>query len=94
MKLEVWDKNDPLTEGDDVIIGSIPLRVSDIMRDFYKDVSWINIYGAPVNNDKEDTIRMNSNPEFASRWKGRLLIQIDHEEQREARLVRQQIDKQ
>ena len=35
---------------------------------------------------------MNSNPEIASRWKGRLLIQIDHEEQREARLVREEID--
>jgi len=36
--------------------------------------NWINIYGAPVGYSGENTNKMNNNPEYASTWKGRVLV--------------------
>ena len=42
---------------------------------------WKNIYGSPLNqsNSKEKRM-MNEHPEYASQWKGRVLIQVEVEE--------------
>lgn len=36
---------------------------------------WINLYGAPVGRSGSNTNKMNENPENASTWKGRILVE-------------------
>lgn len=43
-------------------------------------LSWYNIYGAPINKIGEVTNAMDNNPEIASTWKGRILMQISCED--------------
>ncbi len=81
MKIEVWDENNEVGATDN-LLGCIPIRYSRILDGDYTDPFWQNIYGAPVQNDKNITMEMNKNPEIASRWKGRVLIQIDHKKSR------------
>jgi len=81
IKIEIWDENKELGKSD-FLIGCIPIRISRIMEKGYDEPFWHNIYGAPVQNKKEITKTMNKNPDLASRWKGRVLIQIDHKESR------------
>jgi len=39
---------------------------------------WKNIYGSPLNQSNSDFKKdMNENPELASNWKGRVLMQIE-----------------
>ena len=40
---------------------------------------WKNIYGAPVDVMGTTAKQMNENPEVASLWKGRILIQVTAE---------------
>ena len=40
---------------------------------------WKNIYGAPVDVSGTTAKQMNENPEVASLWKGRILIQVTAE---------------
>lgn len=35
---------------------------------------WVSLYGAPLGVSGENTDKMNNNPEYASTWKGRILI--------------------
>ena len=81
LKIEIWDENNEVG-ATDTLIGTIPIRFSRIMSGAYDEPFWQNIYGAPVNNDKEITKEMNKNPEIASRWKGRVLIAIEHKKSR------------
>jgi len=38
---------------------------------------WRNVYGSPINQSSSDAKReMNENPEAASNWKGRILMQV------------------
>lgn len=37
---------------------------------------WKNIYGAPVDVSGSTATQMNENPEIASLWKGRILMQV------------------
>jgi len=74
LKLQVWDQNDNGKEEDDLILGSIPIEISKIASGTYSSPFWQNIYGSPVNNDNKETIKMNLNPEYASNWKGRILM--------------------
>jgi len=38
---------------------------------------WMNIYGSPMNQPNSESKRMmNENPELASNWKGRVLMQV------------------
>jgi hypothetical protein len=42
---------------------------------------WINLYGAPTGRSGSNTNRMNKNPDEASNWKGRIVVEywcIDH----------------
>jgi hypothetical protein len=36
---------------------------------------WVNIYGAPIGRSGATCTKMNNNPELASTWRGRILIQ-------------------
>lgn len=73
IKLSIWDK--PKTN-----LGTFNLNIKDIQDEKYAQRNWINLYGAPVNNEREVTKLMNLNPDFASMWKGRVLIQVEHKE--------------
>jgi len=38
---------------------------------------WRNVYGSPINQSNSEHKReMNDNPEAASNWKGRVLVQV------------------
>ena len=41
---------------------------------------WENIYGAPPDTDGDVADKMNDNPEIASHWRGRMLLEISCEE--------------
>lgn len=70
-------------------------EIKDILEGKVPEYDWKNIYGAPTepkqysgkNNDK-----MNVNPELASWWKGRILVQCVAEETTEPQLLVKKID--
>lgn len=71
----------------DEIIGSIHIELKDIVPDangnpgrFQGGFDWKNIYGSPVNVSGSMTDKMNNNPEIATFWKGRILMQCLCEE--------------
>ena len=63
--------------GNDDIVGSIELRINDILNNKYKELTYINIYGSPLNKRGGYFDQMNYNAEIGSRWKGRILMKID-----------------
>lgn len=38
-------------------------------------IKWINLYGGPVGYMGSTTEKMNKNPDLASTWKGRILVE-------------------
>ena len=62
----------------DEVIGSLLFDVKDILDGKYKDMYvWKNIYGSPLNYPNSQAKKdMNENPELASTWKGRILMQV------------------
>lgn len=81
MLLEIFDYN--ITS--DTQIGSLVLSIKKLMKkleanegeSFYM---WENIYGAPPDTSGDVADMMNDNPEMASHWRGRMLLQIWCEE--------------
>ena len=68
----------------DEIVGSLFFNVTDILDGEYQKKNhgfrWINVYGSPMGQSESAAKRqMNENPEVASFWKGRVLIQVDCE---------------
>jgi len=39
-------------------------------------MKWYNLYGSPLGVSGDNTDKMNNYPEFASTWKGRILMHI------------------
>ena len=79
MVFKIYDED---TTGDE-IIGSIHFEVKDILEKMNGLYDWKNIYGSPVEPKEysgKNTDKMNANPELASWWKGRILIQCIAEE--------------
>ena len=69
----------------DEVVGSIEIDVEELI-DFSKNdpkgrsshYCWKNIYGSPMGcDDTEVKKQMNLNPDMASNWKGRILMQIE-----------------
>ena len=63
------------------IVGSLFFSLKKLIKEggnggFY---SWYNVYGSPLGVSGEQTDLMNNNPEFASTWKGRVLMHISCE---------------
>ena len=74
--MKLFDK-DPIT---DEIIGSILFNLKDCMKEENNGkFFWRNVYGAPLDRHGPTTDLMNANPEVASAWKGRLLVQVTSE---------------
>ena len=60
----------------DEIVGSIVLHAKNIMGPKNGIYMWKNVYGAPVDFNNATAKSMNENPEIASLWKGRILMQV------------------
>ena len=61
----------------DEIVGSILFNMKDFMKEELNGkFMWKNVYGSPLDMKGEITDLMNSNPEAASTWKGRILVQV------------------
>lgn len=55
-------------------------------------VQWYNIYGAPINKMGDISTAMNHNPELASTWKGRLLMNIQCEDALNPEMKQEAVD--
>lgn len=64
----------------DELIGCIHIDIKDIIGDRNGQYDWKNIYGAPMGVSGKNSDLMNANPEIASLWKGRILMQCLAEE--------------
>lgn len=65
----------------DEIVGAIHLDQKEIIKAPEKGgknglFMWKNIYGAPLGYTNKAAVAMNNNPEIASLWKGRILMQV------------------
>ena len=81
MLLEIFDYNTI----SDTQIGSLVLSIKKLMAMFKESETtslymWENIYGAPPDTDGDVAEKMNDNPEMASHWRGRMLLEITCEE--------------
>ena len=62
------------------LVGSLVFSIKDILAVPGPTFNWVNIYGAPLGKSGENTNKMNNNPEIASTWKGRILVQYHAED--------------
>ena len=83
----------------DELIGSIHFNVKDYIPDadgnpgrMNGKFDWKNIYGAPLDCHGNITDKMNENPEIASFWKGRVLMQVTAEETEKPLLLVQKLE--
>ena len=60
--------------GSDDIVGSFELKIDDIYDGHYNDLTYIDIYGSPINKRGGVYDQMNYNAEIGSRWNGRILM--------------------
>lgn len=69
--------------GSDEMAATLLLYTKEIIENKHKDnparcngaFRWVNMYGSPMNqSDSKEKREMNENPEYASTWKGRILI--------------------
>jgi len=74
MKLFDWDRIN------DEIVGSFIFNLKSILKDMNGKFFWKNIYGSPLDVSGENTEKMNQDPDVASTWKGRILMQVVAEE--------------
>jgi len=74
--MKIWDE-DKLK---DEIIGSLVFNLKECINERNGRYFWKNIYGAPLDKSGANTDLMNSNPDVASTWKGRILMQVTAEE--------------
>lgn len=63
------------------IIGSFTVNINDILSDKYTELTSVNIYGSLKAADSTKAGKlMNENPDFGSRWKGRVYLNILHKD--------------
>ena len=65
----------------DDLVGSIEIDINDIIgeENKYKELKFIDIYGAPYNKKGKMYDLMNNNAEIGSKWRGRILIKIEYQ---------------
>jgi|TARA_B110000285_G_C15059054_1_gene581296 Ca2+-dependent lipid-binding protein len=77
VELKLMDHDDI---GSDELAGTLQLKTKDIIEDKFNnngEFIWHNIYGCPLNQSGSKAKEiMNNDPDFASEWKGRVLLQI------------------
>jgi len=76
--LKVFDED----KVNDEIVCSMFLSLKQIVKypDPMGQLFWANLYGAPLGKMGSNTERMNEEPEYASQWKGRILLHLHAEE--------------
>jgi len=60
----------------DEIVGSLLFNLKECIDKLNGKFFWKNVYGAPIGKSGANTDTMNANPEMASTWKGRVLMQV------------------
>jgi len=60
----------------DEIVGSIIFNLKECIEKRNGSFFWKNVYGSPLDRSGENTDKMNNNPDLASTWKGRILMQV------------------
>lgn len=66
--------------GSDELVASMIFSIKEIVKEPGAKFKWLNLFGAPLDCSGDNTKRMNNNPELASTWKGRLLVQFYSED--------------
>ena len=87
--LRVWDHDIP--DGDD-LVGTLKFLYEDIVEGLYENYFWMNIYGAPKQLDNEEATKMNTMPELASAWRGRILLSIKIKKSKKPKLQEKPIE--
>jgi hypothetical protein len=59
----------------DELVGSIHFNVKEVIEKYNGKMNWKNVYGCPEGVSGHNSDKMNANPEIASWWKGRVLVQ-------------------
>lgn len=59
------------------MVGAFDLNAKDIIGFKNGTYFWKNIYGAPLGYSGKNCESMNENPDMASFWKGRILMQVE-----------------
>jgi hypothetical protein len=82
--MKLYDEDKIANINNDELVGSIFFNMKEIVQnaeknDFKDVLFWKNIYGSPLNCSGKTTVLMNNNPELASTWKGRILMQVNVE---------------
>ena len=72
--LKVYDKD----KIKDEIVGSFYFSIKNIVKKMSGDgtILWRNLYGSPLGCSGDNTDLMNDYPEYASTWKGRILMHV------------------
>lgn len=73
IKMQLYDEDKMSNE----IVGSMFFNAKDILAKQQDRFFWKNVYGSPLGYKGENTNKMNENPELASTWKGRILMQVE-----------------
>ena len=78
--LKIYDQDKLSKE----IVASLRFNIEDYLKILEErgrfPIFWKNIYGSPLKVSGDNTDLMNDQPEYASTWKGRILMQIIAEE--------------
>lgn len=82
----------------DEMIGSMHIELKDILPDRNNNpgrlnnmFDWKQVYGSPLGVSGKMTDTMNQNPEVASLWKGRILMQCTHEKTQKPKLMKKKL---
>jgi hypothetical protein len=76
----------------DEIVGSMLFNLKEVMGKKNGLFFWKNIYGSPLGRMGDNVKTMNNNPEVASTWKGRILMQCEAVKTDKPALKMQDID--
>jgi hypothetical protein len=76
----------------DEIVGSIIFNLKECIDKKNGQFFWKNIYGSPLDKSGENTDMMNNNPDIASTWKGRILMQVVAEKTEKPIIKLQELD--
>jgi hypothetical protein len=71
--------------GSDEMVGTMTFSTKELLKDALEDTSgktnaslnkyvWKNVYGSPLGKKGSTASQMNTHPEYASHWKGRVLF--------------------
>lgn len=77
----------------DEIVGSLLFNIKEVIGSKNGQYFWKNIYGSPLGCSGANTDEMNANPEVASTWKGRILMQVTAEKTEKPLCMMRQLSK-